>query len=160
MSTKHPVGPEGEKQWNPTLVLSRPLLWIIHCDVFFNIYFYLFIWLCQVLVAAFGIFSCSIQTLSCSMWDLVPWPGIEPGPRALGVWNLSHWTTREVPVMYILTFIPLLYIVCAFPVINCTFLSFSRFRVLWLQDTKWCSFFSGCIPLQVITRFWIWFPVV
>jgi len=24
-------------------------------------------------------------------------PGMEHGPPALGVWNLSHWTTREVP---------------------------------------------------------------
>ena len=31
------------------------------------------------------------------MWDLVPWPGIEPGPPALGEQSLSHWTTREVP---------------------------------------------------------------
>ena len=30
------------------------------------------------------------------MWDLVPQPGIEPGPPALGVWSLTHWTTREV----------------------------------------------------------------
>ena len=35
--------------------------------------------------------------LSSSMWDLVSWPGIEPGFPALGAWNLSHWTTREVP---------------------------------------------------------------
>ena len=34
--------------------------------------------------------------LSCGMQDLVPWPGIEPGPPALGVRNLSHWTTRGV----------------------------------------------------------------
>ena len=34
--------------------------------------------------------------LGCGMWDLVPWPGIEPEPPALGVWSLSHWTTREV----------------------------------------------------------------
>ena len=34
--------------------------------------------------------------LSCSLWDLVPWPGVEPGPSALGEWSLSHWTTREV----------------------------------------------------------------
>ena len=33
-------------------------------------YFYLFIWLLRVLVAAFGIFSCGMRTLS--MWDLVP----------------------------------------------------------------------------------------
>ena len=38
-----------------------------------------------------------MQTLSCDMWNLVPWPGIEPGLPALWVCNLSHWTTREVP---------------------------------------------------------------
>ena len=31
------------------------------------------------------------------MWDLVPQPGIEPGPLALGGQSLSHWTTREIP---------------------------------------------------------------
>ena len=29
-------------------------------------------------------------SFSCSMWDLVPWPGIEPGPPALGAGSLSH----------------------------------------------------------------------
>ena len=38
------------------------------------------------------------QTLICSMWDLVPWPGIEPRPSALRAWSLSPWTTREVPI--------------------------------------------------------------
>ena len=62
---------------------------------------YLFIWLHLVLVVAHGIFG--IQTLSCSCeplpvsHDLVPWPGIELGPPALGAWSLSQWTTREVP---------------------------------------------------------------
>ena len=37
--------------------------------------------------------------LSCSMRDLRPQPGIEPGPPALGAWSLSHWTTREVPFL-------------------------------------------------------------
>ena len=32
----------------------------------------LFIWLRLVLVVACGIYSCDVQTLSCSMWDLVP----------------------------------------------------------------------------------------
>ena len=32
------------------------------------------------------------------MWDLVPCPGIELGPPALGVWSLRHWTTRGVPL--------------------------------------------------------------
>ena len=30
--------------------------------------------------------------LSCGMWDLVPWLGIEPGPSALEACSLSHWT--------------------------------------------------------------------
>ena len=37
------------------------------------------------------------ETLSCDMWDLVPWSGIEPGPPAWGTQSLSYWTTREVP---------------------------------------------------------------
>ena len=27
----------------------------------------------------------------------LPKPGIKPGPLALGVWSLSHWTAKEVP---------------------------------------------------------------
>ena len=41
--------------------------------------------------------------LSCLMWVLVPWPGIEPRVTALETWSLSHWTTREAPVKYILS---------------------------------------------------------
>ena len=36
------------------------------------------------------------------MWDLVPQPGIEPGPPALGAQSLSHRTVREVPNKYFL----------------------------------------------------------
>ena len=36
-------------------------------------------------------------TLSCSMWELVSWPGIKPGATGLGTQSLSHWTAREVP---------------------------------------------------------------
>ena len=36
--------------------------------------------------------------LSCSMWDLVLWPGIKREPPALGAWSFSHWTTRELLV--------------------------------------------------------------
>ena len=43
-----------------------------------------------------GIFSCSVRTLSCDMWDPVPCQGIEHRPPALGTGNPSHWTTREV----------------------------------------------------------------
>ena len=31
---------------------------------------------------------------------LVPQPGIEPKPPAWGVWSLSHWTPREVPLLF------------------------------------------------------------
>ena len=33
----------------------------------------------------------AVPGFGCSTWDLVP------GPPALGVQSLSHWTTREVP---------------------------------------------------------------
>ena len=45
-----------------------------------------------------NLFSYGIQTLSCGIWDLTPWPGIEFGPPALGAQSISHWTTREVPM--------------------------------------------------------------
>ena len=31
------------------------------------------------------------------MWDLVPYPGIEPSPPVSRAQSLSHWTTREFP---------------------------------------------------------------
>ena len=31
------------------------------------------------------------------MWDLVPWPEMEPRPPALGAQSLTHWSIREVP---------------------------------------------------------------
>ena len=37
---------------------------------------------------------------SCGMWDLFPWPGMEPMPPELGVWSLNHWTMREVPKLF------------------------------------------------------------
>ena len=57
--------------------------------------FSLFIWLCQVFVAARGTSSCGMWTLSCGTWDLVPWPGMKLGPLHCE-WSLSHWTMREV----------------------------------------------------------------
>ena len=43
--------------------------------------FIYFIWPCRVLVAACGI----VGTLHFGVWDLVPWPGIEPGAPAGGM---------------------------------------------------------------------------
>ena len=42
----------------------------------------------------------ALEFFSCGLWDLVSWPGLEPRPPALGVQSLSHWTTREVPVLF------------------------------------------------------------
>ena len=42
-----------------------------------KIFSHLCIWPPRVLVAACGIFCCGMQTLSCNMWDLVPWPWME-----------------------------------------------------------------------------------
>ena len=41
----------------------------------------------------------AVSNLCCSVWDLVPWPGIRLQLPVLGAWNLRHWTTREVPPM-------------------------------------------------------------
>ena len=51
--------------------------------------------------------SCGTQYLWLTLWhvgsssfgnpDLVPWPGIEPRPPALGAQSVSQWTNREVP---------------------------------------------------------------
>ena len=44
-----------------------------------------------------------MPTLSCSIWDLVPWVGIKPWTPALGPGSLSHLTFREVLTICILT---------------------------------------------------------
>ena len=56
-----------------------------------------------LLLVTCRIFSGGIRTLSWGMRDLVPQPGIEPRPLALGVWSFSHWTTRQVPSLLFLT---------------------------------------------------------
>ena len=74
-------------------------LFIFIYSLFFNLFIYSLIH--AVLVAACGIsvFTVALRIFSCSMWDLVPCPGIEPGPPALEAWSLSHQTTREVPTL-------------------------------------------------------------
>ena len=37
-----------------------------------------------------------LLVLLCGMWDLVPRPGIESVPSALGPQSLNQWTAREV----------------------------------------------------------------
>ena len=69
---------------------------LLICSSVFLIFIYLYIYLVVP-----GL-SCSMQSLSCDMCVLVPW--IEPGPPALGVWSLCHWTTRDFPSSYIMQF--------------------------------------------------------
>ena len=42
-------------------------------------------------------FDLGHRIFSCCTWVLVPQPGVEPGPPALGAQSLSHWTTRKSP---------------------------------------------------------------
>ena len=67
------------------LMLLSPSL--LYPDVFFQ---GTFIWLHCVLVATGEFLSCGTQTLSWSMWHLIPWPGIEPGPPTLRAQSPNH----------------------------------------------------------------------
>ena len=53
---------------------------------------------------AVPVLSCSMWTLTCGMWDLVLWPGIEPKPPALetGVlaWTKSRKGSFRVPYQW------------------------------------------------------------
>ena len=40
------------------------------------------LWLCQVFIAALGIFTATYEIFNCGKRDLVPWLGIEPRPQA------------------------------------------------------------------------------
>ena len=33
--------------------------------------------------------------------DLIPWPGIKPGPPVLAAQSLNCWTTRQVPFIFV-----------------------------------------------------------
>ena len=46
-------------------------------------------------LAASLVVACELLVAAC-LWDLVPWPGIEPGPPALGARSLNHCAIREV----------------------------------------------------------------
>ena len=80
---------------SPPHLLIEPPFWVclMLCLLFPILFCFSFlsflIYILFIYLAALG--------LSCGMWDLVPWPGVEPRPPALGVWSLSHWTTRGSP---------------------------------------------------------------
>ena len=107
------------QRWSCSQCLWSPLVMLLFCMLFsltflffffqylfqnFYLYIYLYIpGLCWRQWALFFhtylyLFIClAVLGVSCVMWDLIPWPGIKPRCSALGVWSLSHWTTREVP---------------------------------------------------------------
>ena len=90
--------------------LSHLIILFIYLFIYLSTYLYLSIWLCWVLVAAArGVFVAAGGIFSCGMWDLVPSPGIEPGPPALGAGSLSHWTTREVPCHTVIQYFTFLF---------------------------------------------------
>ena len=49
-------------------------------------------------------FSFSIQVFSCSVGDLVSWPGIELRPLHWELGVLSQWTTKEVLLSHVIFF--------------------------------------------------------
>ena len=70
--------------------LSRFHTFALVCDVCFSLFYLLTsnkILLKNIYLAVLGV--------SCDMWDLVPWSGIEPGDPALGAQSLGHWTIRK-----------------------------------------------------------------
>ena len=81
---------------------------------FLTIFFYLFLIFknCLFYFVLKYLFGCTRSQLQHSliieacwffsrfMWNLVPWPGIEPGLLALGVGSLSYWTTRKSPKLF------------------------------------------------------------
>ena len=69
------------------------------------------------------------------MWDLVPWPWIEPRPRALEASSFSYWTTREVP-LYIFR-------IC---------LSYLQ-GIMFCQALLYCAFFAILSLLKRITYY-------
>jgi len=76
------------------LILFFFLIFII----IFIYYYYFFAYAgSQLRHTESSVFVAACWIFSCSMWNLVPWPGIKPRPPALGAWRFSHWTTREDP---------------------------------------------------------------
>ena len=86
----------GLQMRRSSLCLHPPMAFSSKCSLLFFSFKYLFIYL------AVPSLSCSMSLSSCSIWGPVPQPGIRRGPATLGVQSLSHWTTREVPPLFLI----------------------------------------------------------
>ena len=68
-------------------------------------------WLPNILLPLF-LWGGGGQALRAACRILVPWPGIEPGPRAVRAWSPNHWTVREVPACCLFSAASLFLFVC------------------------------------------------
>ena len=55
-------------------------------------------------LAAQGL-GCGTQAHCCSLWGLVPWPGMEPGPPALRTPSFCQWTPGKCLECFFLIFL-------------------------------------------------------
>ena len=98
--------------------------------------------MCQVLVEAHRIFSCSMQTFSWGMWDQFHDQRSNLGPL---YWepSLSHWTSREVP-KYIFFFL-LLKLCFIHKLFFVGFVLFFPFFLFCFTILSWFCHTSTCI---------------
>ena len=85
--------------WRSNSLLPFRLLALRICLVTFPCSKFFFNFFLNLFVCT-GIFGCNLWALRCGLWNLVPWPGIEPGPPVLGKQSLSHWTNQGSPSMF------------------------------------------------------------
>ena len=101
-------------------------------------------------------FYCGIQhlfNLPCGIWDLVPRPGIKPGPPAMGAPSLSHWTTGEVPDLYINEII-----LCISSFVTCFFdptLCSRGLTTLTQSHHSALCVFMAVLKISLLTDLWI-----
>ena len=95
----------------------------------------------------------TVLGLSCSMWDLAPWP------PALGARRLSHWTTREVPMCLFFSFNNyriwarfLSFFKIFFSETNLFFKSLLNFLTIMLLLLCWCFWSQGMWDLSFLTK--------
>ena len=87
------------------------------------------------------------------MQNLVPSPGMESGSPALGMWSLSHWTTRKVPTA-VLTCAKLRgqspHISSSFHSLHVTGFRLGDFQILDTEQTFFFFSFLGCLAFRIL----------
>ena len=105
----------------------------------------------MVSVAALRLFASS-----CSIWDPVPWLGIELQPPALGVWNLSQYFRREVRLSLFLNWgiIDIQYCISfIYTHDNSVFVSIVKWSPQWVLRNLCTVFHGGCISFHSHQRY-------